>query len=270
MTLYLFNPSHDEALAAHTPYYYPTKIARHLAVVWGMLPGIWAEPGDLVWVDEALTEEEIANQRGVWCEGVRFVHTRELNAALWGQVDRVEPWGWDALVHRQLLKAGAPAQLLPDATQLETIRQLSSRQTTERVLPALVQRLTACGIPAVGESRIVAALPEAHTLLQQWGGAMIKALWSCSGRGVFRVSEQLSALEHGRMAKLLREQGAFEMQRFYDGRFDFALEFSVSPSGEVLYEGPSYFRTSPLGGYSGNVIQPIATLEHEIAGKIGD
>ena len=46
VTLHIFNPSHDEALAAHSPYYYPSKIARHLANEWGALPMLWALEND--------------------------------------------------------------------------------------------------------------------------------------------------------------------------------------------------------------------------------
>ena len=52
MTLHLFNPSHDEALAANFPYYYPSTIARRLQTEWGLLPVLWAQPGDCVLVDE--------------------------------------------------------------------------------------------------------------------------------------------------------------------------------------------------------------------------
>ena len=49
-TLHVFNPSHDEALAAGTPYYYPSVIARKLASAWALLPALWANKGDVVWV----------------------------------------------------------------------------------------------------------------------------------------------------------------------------------------------------------------------------
>ena len=269
MKLFLFNPSHDEALAAHTPYYYPTKIARHLAVEWGMLPGIWAGKGNCVWVDDAVTLEQIKSNQGEWCDGVRFVHKKDMNAAFWAEVDEIQPWGWDPLIRLQLEKAGAPEHLLPPAQQMEVIRQLSSRNTTFEVLPELVRNLNGTGLPAVGETRIVASMAEAEQTLVDWQGAMVKALWSCSGRGVFHVSANLSESERGRLAKLMREQGAVEMQRFYEGVFDFALEFSTSVDGRTVYEGPSLFRTNPLGGYSGNVITSVENLENHIAEHIG-
>lgn len=269
MKLYLFNPSHDEALAADSPYYYPTKIARHLAVEWALLPGLWAEPGDCVLLADEVTDEHLREACGPWCDGVRLLRHHDLNTRFWHEVEVVEPWGWDALVRMQLQKAGAPQQLLPSDERMERIRELSSRQTTFRVLPEMVRRLNGKGIPAVGESRIVKTFDEADCLLQEWEKVMVKSLWSCSGRGVFKVSQIWKNSERGRLNKLLREQGAVEMQPFHEGVFDFALEFSIDAEGRMTYLGPSLFRTNPLGGYSGNVIIPVAQLEEHIAAQMG-
>lgn len=269
MKLYLFNPSHDEALAAGSPYYYPTKIARQLAVEWALLPGLWAEPGDCILLPDEVTDEQLCEACGPWCEGVRLLRRHDLNARFWQEAEAVEPWGWDALVRMQLQKAGAPQQLLPSDERMDSIRELSSRWTTFRVLPEMVSRLNAKGIPAVGESRIVKTFEEADRLLHEWENVMVKSLWSCSGRGVFKVSQSWKDSERGRLNKLLREQGAVEMQPFQEGVFDFALEFSTDAEGRTAYLGPSLFRTNPLGGYSGNVITPVAQLEEHIAAQMG-
>ena len=48
MTLHIFNPGHDEALAAGTPYYTHTLAARTLCDALWRLPSVWAETGDMV------------------------------------------------------------------------------------------------------------------------------------------------------------------------------------------------------------------------------
>lgn len=269
MKLHLFNPSHDEALAAGSPYYYPTKIARQLAVEWALLPGLWAEPGDCILVPDEMSDERMQDSYGPWCEGVRLIRTHEMNARFWQGVESVEPWGWDCLVRRQLQKNGALCHLLPTDERMSRIRELSSRNTTFRVLPEMVRRLNEKGIAAIGESRIVETFEEADRLLQEWTVIMVKSLWSCSGRGVFKVSRKWTDSERGRLTKLLREQGAVEVQPCQEGIFDFALEFSTDADGRTVYSGPSLFRTNPLGGYSGNVIAPVVWLEEYIAGQMG-
>ena len=48
MTLHLFNPSHDDALADGTPYYCSSEAARTLeARLWAM-PSLWASRGDVI------------------------------------------------------------------------------------------------------------------------------------------------------------------------------------------------------------------------------
>lgn len=270
MTLYLFNPSHDEALAAGSPYYYPSTIARRLEVEWGALPALWATSADAVWLPDALPlPEGLAPGQVDWQHGVRFVHRRQLTTAFWQQVDRIEPWGWDPLVRHKLRKAGAPEHLLPGDAQLQQIATLSSRETTARLLPQLLHQLRAKGVHTVGESVIARSAESVDQYLQQWQGAMAKALWSCSGRGVFRVANPPTASEHGRLQRLLREQGGLELEPYYSGMLDFALEFEVQPAGKVLYCGLSVFGTNASGAYRGNRVAPQSVLEAEVCSALG-
>ena len=137
-TLHVFNPSHDEALAAGTPYYYPSVIARKLASAWALLPALWANNGDVVWVPDDVSTSSIPD----WAQHVTLVHQSDLKKAFWETVHEIAPWGWDALVRQQLNKAGAPQTLLPNDEALANVRQLSSRNTTALVLPKLRQMPT--------------------------------------------------------------------------------------------------------------------------------
>lgn len=269
MILYLFNPSHDEALAADTPYYYPTKIARRLAVEWGMIPAIWAGEGNAVWIADELKPLLAEWKDNEWCKGVRFVCKKEMHADFWLQVEKIEPWGWDPLIRQQLRKAGAPEKLLPTDAELENIRRLSSRETTARLLPLLTADLEEKGMPVVGGSCIVENMDDVLLQLRQWQGGMVKSLWSCSGRGVFHVPSVPSESETGRIARLLREQGAVELEPYYKGVMDFALEFKSDGDGHFTYEGLSLFQTNPLGGYSGNVVTDASALLHKVASRLG-
>ena len=143
MILHIYNPSHEEALSANTPYYYPTLAARSQRLRFGALPALWALPGDAVWVEEdgVLPDAPLYS-------GVRFVTRRELRPSFWEEVERIEPWGWDLLVRHSLRKAGAPERLLPTDEQLATVRRLSSRETVAPVLRAM----RGLSIPTVGES----------------------------------------------------------------------------------------------------------------------
>lgn len=252
-TLHLFNPSHDEALASNSPYYYPSTIARRLAVEWGALPCLWAVPADAVWV----SEEHAGYCHG---EGARLVTKKQLTPAFWQGIDHIAPWGWDPLVRHQLLKAGAPRHLLPTDAQLESVRHLSSRHTTALLLPKLVERLQSEGLPVTGQSVIAQRWQTVTDLLHTYGQVVVKSLWSCSGRGVFRMEGTPSASDEGRVKRLLREQDGVEVEPFYVCRYNFALEFDALPNGSVRYAGLSVFRASQAGAYGGNLIAPQPML----------
>lgn len=260
VTLHIFNPSHDEALAAHSPYYYPSKIARHLANEWGALPMLWASENDYILLpNEAVKPEEAETN------AVHFLRPSGLNAQLWNSIHNIQPWGWDALLVHQLRKMGAPESLLPTELQLETIRQLSSRNSTTLLLPQLRAALLREGIPTVGQSFIATTLDEVMSFTAIHQRVMVKSLWSCSGRGVFQVGLSPTASVLGRIKRLLREQGGVEVEPLYNEFKNFALEFDALPNGRVSYVGLSLFTTSSTGGYTGNRVASQSALEAELS-----
>lgn len=263
MTLHVFNPSHDEALAADYPYYYPSNIARRLQTEWGLLPMIWAAPGDAVLTDDATQPLPAAGRFG----HVRQVTARQLTPAFWQNVKRIVPWGWDLLLRHRLRKLGAPEDLLPTDAQLAAIRRLSSRETTAAVLPVLRTHLENAGLRTTGESCIVSTWDEALCAFARWPSVFVKGLWSCSGRGVFKVTGTPTASDSGRLQRLLERQGGVEVQRACKALTDFALEFDTDGAGHVRYLGISSFVTNASGGYGGNVVAPQPVIEKSVSAQ---
>ena len=266
-TLHIFNPFHDEALAAASPYYYPSKIARQLSADWALLPLMWAEEGDVIYCPDEAGEvaemcADLADERGV-----ELVKKKDMKPAFWERIFRIEPWGWDALVKHQLGRWGAPACLLPTDEKLFEIRRLSARQTTTVALPELVERLSAKGIAVMGMSHIAREMDEVEQLLNEWGRIVVKSLWSCSGRGVFTIEGQPTASDMGRIRKLLRTQGGVEVEPWYDGVMDMALELDAKADGGVVYRGLSLFLTSPNGGYKANIVARQDALKSRLFEK---
>lgn len=262
MTLHIFNPSHDEALAANDPYYYPSLAARNCAEEGALYPLLWAERGDGIWIEAAspgkacpipeLTEEEAARR------GIEILHGKRLPADLWPRITRIEPWGWDKVICQRLRRAGAPEHLLPSPERLDRLRYLSSRETTSRLLPHLRRALLAAGIDTVGGSVIVRSPDEAQQYLHESrpDGWVAKSLWSCSGRGVFRLGCRASDNEMRRMTRLIATQGGLELQPFHRRLYDFALEWFYPTPG---YLGLSLFTTHTTGGYAHN--EPLTQAE---------
>ena len=254
-TLHLFNPSHDEALAAHSAYYYPTKAARTLATDLAVLPAWWAQPGDFV----LLPQEVAIPDPNFFPNNIRFVHLSDLKKGLCREVTGVSPWGWDPLVIHQLRQGGIGNELLPDDEEMETIRQLSSRETAVQLLRAVRRELP----QAVGESFWITDEESAWKVAEEYGKVMFKAPWSCSGRGVFPAQSDAPESIHKRVARILREQGGIEVEPLYERVSDFALEFQAE-AHEVRYVGLSVFATTETGAYTGNIVADNDTLLQQL------
>lgn len=262
-TLHIFNPSHDEALASASPYYYPSTVARRLSAEWALMPLMWANENDYILCpNEAVFNNEMALLARE--KKVEIVRCNDLKSSVWDNVTRVRPWGWDALVKQQLEKWGAPPRLLPSDEELNNIRMLSSRYTTAEVLPQLVQRLADSGIPTIGRSFVVKEFKEIELLIDEYENIVVKSLWSCSGRGVFIIKNRPTISDVGRINNLLRTQGALEVEPYYECMTDIALEFDAMSDGGVTYRGLSLFLTSPRGGYKANIIAPQDELQSSL------
>lgn len=262
MTLHVFNPSHDEALAANSPHYYPSAAARQTARAYAHLPACWAEAGDAVWVGDHLPEGNPLfdeEKEKAAAKGINFLTTHQLTPTLWEKVEKIAPWGWDLLLRQKLKKAGAPPHLLPTDEQIDTIRYLSSRTTTATLLPLLRHDLHERDIDTIGVSRIAKSIETAEEWAVEWNGAYIKSLWSCSGRGVFRYTLPANASAKGRLKKLIATHGAVEAEPIYNAVRDFALEFEMR-SDKCYYLGLSVFGTHHSGQYLGNLILPQEKL----------
>ncbi len=262
MTLHVFNPSHDEALAAGTPYYTPTLAAKRMAEEQAFLPLFYAADGDAVVIPDACVER-IPQQKAdmprvewvAWSALPRFL---QKNATA---LTAIAPWGWNHHIAHRLHKAGVPEHLLPAAEQLDAIRRLSSRKSAVELLPLLRAEIP----HSIGSSRWCTSEAETLSAIKDYGGkAMLKAPWSCSGRGVFPVELPLSASLSGRLNRILTQQGAVEVEPLYERVLDFAMEFEAKNDGSVCFEGLSLFKTDARGAYLENIIAPDEVLAARI------
>lgn len=249
MTLHLYTPYHEDALAAGTAGYNPGRAARlQMARRWA-LPALWAAEGDVV-----LRPDEAENSGAAFaCPGVKWVSPADLRHL---HPDAVSPWGWDTRTAVWLRRAGIDEQLLPNANRMNALRELSSRRTTIQLLPRLRRLLP----DTVGEARWCESEDAVWKAVRDWGAAMLKAPWSCSGRGVFPLTSEADERDRTRLRHLLQKQGAVEAEPIYDRRIDFAMEF-LAAGGRVNYRGLSVFRTVRTGEYAGNWIAAEARLQ---------
>ena len=103
MTLHIFNPENDLALACPSPHFIPPASARQMADDLSALPVWWAMRGDAVCVASVKEARRWAEEAGGICPEVRWVGRDGLPS----DAD-VDPWGWSPLMVQRLLTGVCP------------------------------------------------------------------------------------------------------------------------------------------------------------------
>ena len=260
MTIHIFNPEHDIALASGLANFTAPHAGRQLRHDLGFLPAIWAQAGDAILVDDVDHAERacdklafrlrnlLGNERLYESRQVFLPLSRQLPAVV---ADDFEPWGWNSALRAMLMRRGASPTLLPDAQQLQTIRQLSHRRTAAALLPKLRTEGT------VGEAFECTTEKQVEALLAQYGQLVMKAPWSSSGRGIrflnAKQNLQNSTYLAGWFRNQLASQGSVMVEPHYNKVKDFGMEFCSDGKGHVWYTGMSLFDTVN-GAYTGNIL----------------
>lgn len=257
MTLHIFNPEHDIALAANLANFTSPKAGRELRRDLGFLPLLWAKDGDSVLVDDIEIAqrgwEDVCRQLtkyGLKCgfslRNHRFLPRKPSVSALETAV--VEPWGWDKALCSMLKRYGFNESLLPADDHLEQIRNLSHRRTAARLLAQLQLPGT------VGEAFECSATADMLALKERYGSIVVKAPWSSSGRGV-RVLQTSDDVEKAMkwMENVLKTQGNIMVEPYYEKVMDLGMEFTAQGKGGLKYDGLSLFATRS-GAYTGNLL----------------
>lgn len=260
MTIYLFNPEHDIALASNLEHFTAPHAGRELRHDLGFLPTLWAERGSLVLVDDVGAAREALHRLGL-ATAAEIVDAQTLGAML--RHDDLQPvmvpWGWNVAVRQSLKGIGIGVGSMPSNARLNVMRQLSHRAwASEHLLkPLLAVEGTVGGAEVLPDTAAVRAyLSRCHDIV-------LKAPWSSSGRGIRYVSDMATSGEdsphgitphlEGWVRNVVNRQGCVMGEPYYNKVLDFGMEFESDGKGAVAYKGLSLFETVN-GAYAGNVI----------------
>lgn len=254
MTLHVFNPENDLALACFEPHFIPPRSARMMAGDLAVLPVWWAERGDAVCVPSPDVARRFAAQSGAEaCLRVRWVSPEDCAG-----FDRVSPWGWSPMLVRRLLRGGCAADVLPDEAALSRYREMSGRRNAVEMLAFLTGAESELGCEwkdfLCGRSSYCTDEHEIARLLGACPETLLKAPWSGSGKGLRLGHTGLVPPLSGWCRRLLREQGGVVVEPLYDKVYDFAMEFEADGRGHAAYRGLSVFFTTRQGAYAGNCV----------------
>lgn len=251
MTLYIFNPEHDIALASGLSHFTSPRAGRQLRHELSFLPMIWARPGDAVLVDNIDLADRLYRSLGIDREG-EWLTPKTIGHCIASQVDNItiKPWGWDAAIVTELRRLGCTEDLLPSDRQIAEIRQISHRQWANE---HLLQPLRSIA-HTTGQAQPTNRMNDVEQAITQHKTIVLKAPWSSSGRGVRVVSEAyLTTGLRGWVSHIIAQQGCIMIEPLYNKLFDTGMEFTIDEEGEVQYDGVSLFETTN-GAYIGNRI----------------
>ena len=269
MTLHIFNPEHDLALASNLKNFTSPHAGRQLRHDLAWIPALWAEKGDKVLVDDIeqaingyhklLRDINRLNARCISFKRVEpFSQTPTDKSLLFVQkssnldkISAISPWGWNQALHFQLEKTSVNTNLLPTEKEIEDIRNLSHRRTSSRLLNSTIKTIDNQQI--IGESVELFSEVEISDYLRNHKQVVIKAPWSSSGRGVRFINGEINDSTRGWLNNILHSQGSVMTEPYYQKVKDFAMEFKANNDGTVDYCGLSLFSTTN-GAYTGNLL----------------
>lgn len=252
MRIHVFNPDHDLALASGRTAYTPPHAARRMRADLGFLPALYADDGDVVLVDDVEAAVEAVRHVRKYAADVLYLSFGDL-ARLPLVMDKslkLDVWGWDKPLAYRLGKCCSGLKpLLPDDSQLADLRSVSNRRFAATVLLSM---LVPSDRRLVGHMVYCQDEQEVRRFIMTYSRCVLKAPWSCSGRGVRYVDGSLTPSQEGWCANIIRQQGGLMAEPYYDKVKDFAMEFCIGDDGKVVYRGLSLFRTR-AGAYEGSI-----------------
>lgn len=249
MIIHVFNPEHDMALAANSPFWTSPHAGRKLKADLGWIPALWAQDGDVVIVDDVqCAESSYQRFKFEHKPAVAFATLAQLRSIDLSSCDAICPWGWDVTLTQQFKRNGVRHDLLPSAEHLARQREISDRATSARLLASLIGSFDGlCGIATAIDN-----ISDITALEQKWGSVVLKSPWSCSGRGVRYLSGDYNNIIRW-AEKVVKTQGHLMVEPFLEKVMDFGMEFTATSDGTVRYDGLSLFHTVN-GAYEGSVL----------------
>ena len=236
--IYMFNPEHDLALANGTPLYTPTPTAKQMRRDLEMLPVWYAEKGSLILVQEKeLCAEWLEQWNRRTGKNIGLITKKDLRGA---DDVRFEPWGWNAALRRELVKAGVAESCLPSEERLAAYREMSHR----RISIDIHRKVKEQGLKEVCAEE-PCELDSVDRVLQYarvHPGCYLKMPYSGSGRGIYHVIDKSNRALEQWCAGALRSQGSLLCEAGYAKVRDFAAEFYCT-GGKSRFLGYSVFET---------------------------
>jgi hypothetical protein len=260
--MYLFNPDHDLALANFMSNFTSPASARKLKSDLAILPIWYASDNAVVIAEGKLNHCFLENLKGKLPIHNTLVSFSQLE---YYPHEKVNPWGWNPAVRRQLLESGIDEQVLPTLAQLDTIQFYSGRQNAVKLLSELKQ----LNDNYCGESYFFTNIDELLSYVYaSQSDQVLKMPLSGSGKGIVWIKGEITDKQIDWCKRVIYKQGGVVIEPVLNRVQDFAMEFEMTDSG-IQFTGYSLFQSATSGAYIGNILMSDVDIEKKLSGFIG-
>lgn len=255
--LYIFNPENDLALAFGGENYTAPPLATRLRSDLQLLPVWYSEPEAAIYAENSPSNNEwFRNLRNNLNIEANIVDEKSLGE---GNFEFL-PWGWSADMRKRMIDKGVDCKYLPTANKINEIRNLSHRSVSVRIHEKVREILGMELSPIPVELR---SFEDVREFATRYPECFIKAPWSSSGKGIFRVLDRNAIDFERRCRGIIKQQGSILCEVPLDKILDFAMEFYIA-EGLAKFVGYSVFKNDNHCSFDSGMVASADTLKAEI------
>lgn len=255
MTLHIFNPDTDYALASDSENYTPPVSILAIKRSLSLLPALYAERGDAILLPDdnpEFLQENHAFIEIISTKDITLVRPRHIHLFLEEHKNaRIRPWGWNRTLRKWLVSSGVKENFIPSTEQITALRNISHRRVT---IP-FIMNMGDIRNEEIQVPKEFSDINEALAFRENCGDVYFKAPWSSSGRGLLYTKDLEKRHIEPWLRGIIRSQGSVMGETAYDRILDFATEWECK-DGKALFIGVSTFTTSDRGKYKSNIVAP--------------
>ncbi len=259
--MYIFNPDNDLALANFSPHFTAPSSALKMRHDLAILPVWYAPNGALVVCDGALNS--------TFLEDIKEVLSINSSLISFSQMENyydkvVKPWGWNPSLRKEVVQWGFNEQFLPSLSDIELLRNYSSRRNAVKLLKELrIFNPNFCGDSYYYTDiyRLLSYLSTAK------GNQVLKMPYSGSGKGLVWLKGAITDKQTDWCRRVIKMQGGVVVEPVLHKVQDFAMEFEMTDAG-IRYIGYSLFESASSGAYQGNILLSDTEIEGRLSAYI--
>ena len=255
--MYLFNPDNDLALADFGQNYTSPISARKMGEDLALLP-VWYADNENVVAESGLNRNYLAQLKTSFPILSNLISFSEIGNFAG---ETIKPWGWNPALRKRLLTSGVNEPSVPSMSELEKLRDYSSRKHAVKILKELKsENPFFCG-----ESHYFIEFESLMDYLSSFEkDKFLKMPLSGSGKGIIRIIGAITDKQQDWSRRVISRQGGVVAEPVFYKVQDLAMEFCIS-EGKARFVAFSLFSSAVSGAYTGNELLSESKIRERLS-----